>query len=133
MRREYESCAGLAYLLLTTAQRFAPFTYPIRGDRVWCYISDVFVPAQQRRRGHARDMLRRCLADADAQGVSLWLIAAPTRPWDLGWVAAFYARNGFQVTDVTDVTVPPDMQRKSMAMWRWPGGASEVRAAHAGA
>ncbi len=61
----------------------------------WC-ISRINVPAEHRGEGHGSTILKRILADADAEKVTLWLEPHPSGPLDYQQLTNWYKRYGFR-------------------------------------
>lgn len=63
-------------------------------------IARVNTPFQHRRQGIARRLMAELLADADAEGVELWLDINPYGEMTYQQLAAWYGRCGFEKVDV---------------------------------
>lgn len=59
-------------------------------------ITRINVPVAYRGRGHARELLRRVLADADAERVPLYLEISPSDGLGFTELRAWYERHGFK-------------------------------------
>jgi GNAT superfamily N-acetyltransferase len=53
-----------------------------------------------RGKGHGTALLKRILADADAEGVELWLEPSPSDGLDYDQLVAWYKRHGFEMTEL---------------------------------
>ncbi len=60
-------------------------------------ISRVNTPFDHRCKGHARELMRECLADADAEGVTLYLHINSYGHMTYEQLSAWYIRCGFEV------------------------------------
>ena len=58
-------------------------------------LTRINVPVAHRGQGHARKLLARILADADREGVTLWLQISPSDGLDYRQLASWYMRRGF--------------------------------------
>lgn len=63
------------------------------------WISRINVPEPFGQRSHGRDLLRECLADADAEGVTIHLTINAYGRLSHGDLAAWYRRWGFVEND----------------------------------
>lgn len=59
-------------------------------------ITRINVPQAFRGQGHARELLRRVCADADLEGVTLWLEISSSDGLDYDQLEAWYVRHGFK-------------------------------------
>ncbi len=62
-------------------------------------INRVNTPKDFRGKGHARELMRRCLADADAEGVTLYLWINAYGDMSTRQLGSWYKRLGFTVAD----------------------------------
>jgi hypothetical protein len=59
-------------------------------------LTRINVPREHRGKGHARTLLARILADADCEGVTLWLEVNASDGLSRPQLIAWYERQGFQ-------------------------------------
>lgn len=59
-------------------------------------ITRINVPAEYRGQGFGKELLQQILADADAEGVTLWLEISPSDGLDYDQLHDWYTRNGFK-------------------------------------
>lgn len=60
-------------------------------------VNRVNTPHDHRGKGYARELMRECLADADAEGVTLYLWINPYGDMTYEQLSAWYIRCGFVV------------------------------------
>jgi ribosomal protein S18 acetylase RimI-like enzyme len=72
-------------------------------------ISRINVPKKHRGQGRATALLKQIMADADREGVTLYLEVTPSGGLDLDQLTRWYQRHGFR-----------HMQTGSNVMWRPP-------------
>lgn len=70
-------------------------------DETW-ELNRINVPMQSRGLGHGTRLLRRVLADADQEGVTLVLYPFPSGALDYKTLVAWYRRNGFDFAGAPD-------------------------------
>ena len=61
----------------------------------WWTITRINIPAEHRGHGYGSDLLKRILADADDEGVTLALEVFPSGPLDYDALEQWYIRYGF--------------------------------------
>ena len=59
-------------------------------------LTRINVPKASRGQGHARKLLARILADADAEGIALFLEISPSDGLSFAQLEAWYLRHGFK-------------------------------------
>jgi ribosomal protein S18 acetylase RimI-like enzyme len=69
------------------------------GGGLW-EIGWVLTLEDRRGMGDARELMALVLADADEEGTTLGLVVAPSGPLDFEALAGWYARLGFEWTDM---------------------------------
>lgn len=72
----------------------------------WC-ISRINVPEPHRGKGNGTKILKRILADADAEGRTLWLEVHSSGPLDNNQLIDWYTRHGFILHSPTGYLVRP--------------------------
>ena len=96
MRHSYSKILGpvrLAVLDLSPTEGFDGM------DPSGLIVNRVNTPAGYRGRGHARSLMGQCLADADAEGITLYLWINPYGDMDETQLGAWYERLGFENRD----------------------------------
>jgi len=76
-------------------------------------INRVNTPFDHRCKGHARELMRECLADADAEGVTLYLHINAYGHMTYEQLAAWYERLGFENREGLFVRENPQVSRTS--------------------
>jgi GNAT superfamily N-acetyltransferase len=83
------------------------------GELMPCWtISRINVPKEHRGNGHASALLKRIIADADAEGVELALAVSPSDGLGETALALWYGRYGFKLDIMSGyMTRPPKENR----------------------
>lgn len=84
---------------LSDTERYAAalgYVWPNFHGPTVALLARIFVPPTLRGRGYGRRVLEEVCADADSEGVELWLQVEPDDPNDEEWVVALYRSVGFE-------------------------------------